>query len=423
MVVGTAVVCMGGTAGANRRVEDPNRMPRTVGADLEGPRAPMRRVLYLNFDGVDLQWCGPDEDDPHGNCSTIFQGVVLPYQGDAAARAAVVQTVTADLADFDVVVTTERPADDIDYDMEMIGQWSPGGSFGFLGIAPKIDCFDGDGGDVSFTLDPPTLQPPDTAKVVLQELAHTWGLEHVDSTGDLLFPNVGNAPDPKFEDQCSPITYEPPQCPRQHAPNCPEGEQNSWQEMLTLFGPRQPDEVAPTLSIVSPSDGAHVPNDFHLVLELHDDIAPQVFATSIEFVEGFTSDVDLAGPGVFPIALTDVADGVWTVRVTTADPSGNESAQEITITVGQGEPPAVDDSGEAGTSDGADTTGTDDGIADDDGSTGTGTGEPATEGDDGCGCRQPGPSRLSAIALVLAIATYRRRRRASATRGTSHSAD
>lgn len=406
---GVAATCMGSGASAERLVEDADRRPRTVGADLEGPHAPMRRVLFLNFDGVDLQWCGEDEDDPHGDCSTIFQGVVLPYRGDSAARAAVVQTVTADLADFDVVVTTERPAEDIDYDMEMIGQWAPGGSFGFLGIAPKIDCFDGDGGDVSFTLDPPDLQPADTAKVVLQELAHTWGLEHVDSTGDLLFPSVGNAPDPKFEDQCSPITYEPDQCPRQHLVNCPEGEQNSWQEMLTLFGPRQPDETAPTVEIVSPSDGAHVPNDFHLVLELHDDIAPQVFTTSIEFVEGFTSTSDLAGPGVFPIALTGVEDGVWTVRVTTADPAGNESAQEITITVGQGEPPTVDESGgDGGTSAGPSD---DDGIPDDE--TGAGEsesgGEPQSGEDDGCGCASGGRGAVGAFVLMIAAGLRRRR--------------
>jgi hypothetical protein len=408
-VVATGLCPSAVTANEGVPVEDPLRMPRVVGEELEGPRLPMRRVLYLNFDGVDLQWCGPDEDDPHGNCSTVFQGAVLPYRGGAAERAAVVQTVAADLADFDVVLTTERPPEEIDYDMEMIGQWSPGGVSGFLGIAPKIDCFDGDGGDVSFTLDPMSLTPADTAKVVLQELAHTWGLEHVDSTGDLLFPSVGNAPDPRFEDMCSPITYEPDNCPRQHALHCEDGHQNSYLEMLDLFGPRQPDDVAPTLTIVSPSDGAHVPNDFSLVIELHDDTSPQVFATSIEFVDGFTSDAEFAGPGVFPVALTAVADGEWTVRVTAMDPAGNESTQEIALTVGKGEAPTVDETDTGMPSDESTGDVGESSSGGDEESTGAG---PPSSGDDGCGCRAPargGPFALLFVALACA-----RRRRACA---------
>jgi hypothetical protein len=397
------------SAGAGLLVEDPGRPPLAKSEVVPPARAPMRRVLYMNFDGVDLQWCGEGEDDPHGDCSTIFQGVVLPYKGDTAARAAVMQTVAADLVDFDVVLTTERPLPEIDYDMEMIGQWSPGGMFGFLGIAPKIDCFDGDGGDVSFTLDPPTLEPVDTAKVVLQEAAHTWGLEHVDATGDLLFPTVGNAPDPKFEDMCSPITYEPVQCPRQHAPNCPEGEQNSYQEMLTLFGPRQPDDIAPTVTIVSPQDGAHVPTSFDLVLELHDDASPQVFSTSIEFVDAFTSDVELGGPGVFPIALNDVPDGVYTVVVTAADPAGNQGDALIEIVVGNGAPQSADESGSGS---GATSAGSSDGGADSTSGGGSeSTGGPMQMGgDDGCNC---GVRRSTTVpsCLLLVLAVVRRRAR------------
>lgn len=371
---------------AGRVVEDPSRPPRVTGATAEGGTAADRRVLFLAFDGVDVQWCGETEDDPHDNCSSLFQGAVLPYKGGAAERAAVVQTVVADLADFDVIVTTERPPQDVDYDMEAIGQWSPPAG-GFLGIAPKIDCFDVDGGDLSFTLDPEDMLPSDTAKVVLQELAHTWGLEHVDSTGDLLFPTVGNAPDPHFEDQCSPIVYTPNLCPRQHAEFCPEGEQNSYQEMLMLFGPRQPDEVAPVVSIVSPSDGAHVPNSFSLVLELHDDIAPQVFATNITFVDGFESAVDLAGPGVFPVALNDVPDGVWTIDVATRDVAGNEGSASITITVGAGEPAAEDESGSGTTDTPATTTGDADGSGDADSSDGDSSdGGGALDDDGGCAC-------------------------------------
>src|SRR5262249_29217740 len=125
IVVGLAMVAIVPIARAGERpVEPVGHVPRVTGQQAH-PRAPMQRALYLNFDGGDIAWCGEGEDDPHGNCSTIFQGAVAPYSGDATARAAVVQTVTHDVQDFDIVITTERPAEEVDYDMEMIGQWSP----------------------------------------------------------------------------------------------------------------------------------------------------------------------------------------------------------------------------------------------------------------------------------------------------------
>ena len=44
------------------------------------------KVLFVNFDGGQMNgFCG---NDPVDNCSDIYGGVVLPYSGDAAKRAA-----------------------------------------------------------------------------------------------------------------------------------------------------------------------------------------------------------------------------------------------------------------------------------------------------------------------------------------------
>jgi hypothetical protein len=386
-------------------ITDPTFDPPVVDAGSGPVRAPAQKTLFLNFDGALLDWCGEGIDDPHDNCSTIYQGVILPYSGDASARAAVVQAVRNDLRDFDVVVTSVRPPDEVDYDMEMIGDWLPSPGGGFAGIAPKIDCRDTDGGDVSFTLDI-SEYPQDIAKVILQEVAHTWGLEHVDAPGDLLYPTTGGAGNPVFTDQCSRIVALggggllefDARCPEQHADHCGDPHfQNAYQDILTLFGPAVPDTTPPQLVVLSPADGEHVPNDFHLVLEIGDDVTPQIFPTTIEITGLSTSDVQLAGPGVFPMAVNDLADGVWPIRISVSDAAGNVTEAEITVEVGAGEAPGeTGTGGDTGSVDGTGSSGTDDGAA--------------SGGEQGCGCGSM-PRRGGWMLVMLAFGLQRRRDR------------
>jgi hypothetical protein len=97
-----------------------------------------------------------------------------------------------------------------------------------------------------------------------QEAAHVWGLEHVDSQNDLLFPTTGGAGDPSFEDACHQIVVldggiQPTEaaCAEMHELNCPDvpDHQNSYQDMMMVFGPRTPDMSPPTLEIVAPTEG------------------------------------------------------------------------------------------------------------------------------------------------------------------------
>ena len=131
------------------------------------PQALGDKVLFVNFDGAMMQFCG--NNDPHDNCSTIFQGMVLPYSGDAAKRAAIVQIIRERVADFGITVTNLRPEAG-DYDMGMVGDWQ-GENPAFAGVAPNIDCGDGSGGEVSFTLEA-SGTADGIAEIVLQEAAH-----------------------------------------------------------------------------------------------------------------------------------------------------------------------------------------------------------------------------------------------------------
>src|SRR5690606_28966469 len=89
---------------------------------------------------------------------------------------------------------------------------------------------------------------------ISQELAHSFGLEHVDNPSDIMNPyNTGT--DPSFTDDCLPIVGEP-ECGEQHVRSCgTPTRQSSHFELVDLIGPAGPDENGPGITMVSPEDG------------------------------------------------------------------------------------------------------------------------------------------------------------------------
>lgn len=218
------------------------------------PKALGDKILFVNFDGGQMNPCG---DSPQNNCSSIFTGTVLPYAGDAGKRASVIQIVRKRVADFGITVTDTRPTSG-DYDMEMVGNWE-GANPAFAGVAPgPIDCGDTRGGQTSFTLE--ASQTSDgVAEIILQEVAHTWGLEHVNEVQDLLFPTT-QGQNKTYRDECikivsnTELTESAGVCNSIHTRpevGCQSGFQNSYKELLFVFGPSTPDTAAPLVQVLS----------------------------------------------------------------------------------------------------------------------------------------------------------------------------
>jgi MYXO-CTERM domain-containing protein len=404
---------------------DGGRMPTGELTDEPRTKPLGAKVLFVNFDGGQMNFCG--NDDPHGDCSTIFGGVVLPYSGDAVKRATVIQVIRKRVADFGISVTDVRPASG-DYDMEMVGNWQ-GEQPGFAGIAPNIDCFDNDGGETSFTLE--ASQSADgIAEIVLQELAHTWGLEHVDEGVDLLFPTTSGS-NKTFTDECHKIVEDTmlnPSggiCNSVHTEFCDSGWQNSYQELLFVFGESVPDTAAPTVEILAPADGETVAPDFDILIGFADDQQPVVIEATITIAsdalpEPVSSTGAYAGPSELTFPVDGLPVGEYTITVEGLDESMNPASDEITVVV---DDPASADESEGGDDDGPSTAtdagstdggddGNDDGDDDDgDGSSG-GAGADAGEGpsDRGCACAaalEPAPA--AAFGLLL-VALFGRRR-------------
>ncbi|MEM7156502.1 MAG: hypothetical protein AAF799_26865 [Myxococcota bacterium] len=322
------------------------------------PAAPLRadtfpramgepEILYINFDGGVLQTgCG---NDPHYDCSTLaglFDGYVGPFEGNETQRISILQATRKDVQDFGVRVVLDRPPEDQDYTMVMYGDLGPQS---FAGVAPYIDCEDRRAGDTSFTQGFTGSNTGST--VILQEAAHTWGLEHVDAEFDILNPFKAAGLNQFFNDECFKIVantdLEPTtgSCNQVHTQFCETGYQNSWQEMNLLFGPAVADVTVPTLEITNPLDESTfvLPTTIALLGEIQDDQHPQFY--NLQIFDGDTMIFDDTRVGL-DLLLVNPPEGEYDLRVVLADEAGNATEDRVRFTIlpeGSELPPDPDD--------------------------------------------------------------------------------
>ncbi len=366
-------------------------------------------VLFTNFDGATLNsGCG---NDSHNDCSTLaglFGGGILPFSGTYADRAAIVQSAREDVEDFGVIVVGERPPSNQPYAMVMVGN-GVSGEQDFGGVAPFIDCGNSDPNLTSFALELGGFNV--TATIIHQEAAHTWGLEHVNDPTDNLHPTAGGFNDPKYNDVCNKIVSDTDlnpsngQCNSVHTMFCNSGNQNSYREMLALFGPPIPDQTAPTVTIDSPLEGEELPcpADFDLTLTLTDDRRPHSMIITI-LLDGseVTGGLYVDQTHKFPIH-GGISPGPHTWRVEAVDESGNPASAEVNFTL------VTNPNDPACAMGGASTSDSDSGT--DGGSGGSGTTGPMGEGDDekGCACTTTAIGAPWAAGLLVLPMGFRRR--------------
>jgi hypothetical protein len=214
-------------------------------------------------------------------------------------------------------------------------------------------------------------------------------------------------------------------CNNVHTNFCDSGWQNSYQELLLVFGESTPDTVAPTVEIIEPADGSSNEGSFQLVIHIADDQSPVVADTSIT-LDSPALDMPAqfmgayAGPADLEFPIQGLPDGEYTVHVTISDESANPAEDQITFTVMSA---AADTSGgpaegttdasatsPAESSDGGSLDSTASAESDDDGgSESTGVGATPTT-DSGCACMldRPAPSGLLALSLFGLFARRRR---------------
>ena len=180
-------------------------------------------VIFVNFDGATLT---SGSDDSRDNVTGIgaLVGPYAPY-GEGAKRDATFQAVREDWAAYNVSVVDQRPAGG-DYTMNMTGPTNPYGG-NILGIAP-LDCNDaGTHNNITYAFHSvgDSHSASTQATTVSQEVAHSYGLEHVNNGSDIMNPsNVGG--DASFLDMCIDVVPAPMigiLCTAQHMAECGSG--------------------------------------------------------------------------------------------------------------------------------------------------------------------------------------------------------
>ena len=299
---------------------------------------PQARV-YLNFDGATL--APALRDDSRHNLSSLargFPGLVGDFKGatgTAIQREAVVQAVLSHWEDFDVTFTEQRPMEG-DYTMVLVGE--PAGEVNIgtgVGIA-TLDCNDNmthnnivfgffnfdDGSSVALR-----------AKTISQEIAHSYGLEHVTYDTDIMRTGIV-APNSSFVDQCVTID-DLNRCAAQHEVFCPPGQQNSYADLMNLFGPTKVDKVAPVVALVAPVDG-----DTFVVGE---QVVVAADATDDRMLDSGELHIDgmvinrRGAPYEWVVEFPEPGD--YDLRALVQDAAGNQSTSNVvTVTVVSGGP-------------------------------------------------------------------------------------
>ena len=393
---------------------------------------PSPGVVFVAMDGVTLTPSCGNGDSAHSalNCTPLVDAETT-FPAFGAQAAADFQQLRGYYEPFDIIMTSTRPPDFVPYTMTVIGgsagQVGLGGACGVANVA----CDGLKRNHVSLNFPQSCNGMAETAG---QETAHNWGLEHTDNPSDILYP-FNNGGVKSFVDSCMAISHETGNgitaCGYIHEIYCPDGageQQNSYAEMLGVFGPKTPDESPPQIVSTYPEDGDVIEPGSEFTVTASIEENSRTTAVKWTWLEGLpegtesytrcTNNIcdDNYNVGV-SFDASEVAwdflglnmppEGEYSMMVEAYDVYGNYDSRTITFVVGE----AAADDGADDTGGGGDDDDDDDGDDDDDDDDdGTGGDGGADGGDDGGGCRvAPTPAGIPLALFGLLLIGARRR--------------
>ncbi len=405
---------------------------------------PSPGVVFVAMDGVTLvPNCGNgDTANSARNCSPLVDAETTFAAFGGGGAAAEYEQLRQYYDDFDLVMTSQRPPDYLPYTMTVIGgSANQVGLAGACGVA-NVACDGLKRNHVSLNFPQSCGGMAETAG---QETAHNWGLEHTDNPTDLLYP-FNNGGFKTFVDECMDISHATgnglTQCDYIHEFYCEAGggeQQNSFAEMMGVFGPKTEDNTPPEIVSVTPPDGSVFSPSDSVTISASITEDSRMVGVKWTWLEGLPPGTEeytrctnntctedyVTGPSFnaadMPwdfVGLNMPPVGTYSFQVEVLDAYGNYDSEIVTIEV-----TADGETGGGGESGGVDESGGGEGATDDGddlpGGTGSATSGGATSGgdagfdDDGGsagGCRIVSPQWSWTGMLGLLVLGVRRRR-------------
>ena len=290
---------------------------------LTVPAEPSSRLIYVKRCPEAGCVVFPGRDDARADKSSIIDGqktIGRFKQGDAVWDA-MMACVRATYAPFNIGVVDVDPGN-VPHFMNIVGGHPSDAGFGngVGGVAP-FQCTEIENA-VSYTFD---VWGPDAevlCYVVAQETAHAFGLEHEMNNKDPLTYLSGPFPK-RFQAADTPCgEFEAVPC------ECSGGMQNSYEHILTMFGPGVP--TPPSVAITSPAAGKRVQPKFVVRVDATDDVAIDKLVMKIDGVAvAETKEVPYK-----LVAPADLAEGPHMVEIVATDVQGTPATDAIEIELG-----------------------------------------------------------------------------------------
>lgn len=382
-------------------------------------KPPHRQTIYLNFIGGMMTGgtIASEMESPCINGNVAYPG----FKGSTQQALAIIQVFKDAAEPFGMRVAYDPPPPKhLPYSMVMMGG-KPGViglPNGVLGVSCNLDCGEQWWRDTTFAFTEVAGDIQVLGTTALQEAAHSWGLDHIDGEDNIMYP-YATFGKKVWADTCTPYNAAtgPIGCEYIHDEFCGDngGAQNDVAELTAYFGPNTPDDVAPTVTMISPTpDQVFNPGDsLHVQVEVTDNFEGYGWRLVVpelgQELNAYYGETEWNFPGL--------PKGTYTIRVEAIDHDRNEGFAEAKIYVGVEVPVDTSSGGEStgeqptsGDASGA-TAGGSDASA---GGTDAASSTAGMDGDDkGCNCATghvPRDMSLGLLALGL-LGLGRRRRR------------
>lgn len=276
----------------------------------DGPNG--EQVLFVNFDGASILLVDNDgsSENSANNSSWIPDTYSIgqskafaafntsPYSPSytkASAQAYVISAVQGWYADFNLYVVSTRPTSGR-YTELMVGDttqnFSSSSPQGVVGLA-TLDCNNSSQVNVGFDFAASiaAIQPPQSAsdqtstlllvaQTVAHEAGHTFGLEHVNNSQDIMNPSVSDSV-VGFIDSANALS--------QGSASCGSGStQNSHARLLSNLGPAPSTtgSTLPNVQFLAPKNGDTVPSTFTVAVSASEPVGATATITKVDLYQG-----------------------------------------------------------------------------------------------------------------------------------------